>query len=253
MKINSGNAFLAIIFVSIVSQTALSETRVKSRYIGEKPMAIDGDLGEWRGFGKRNRSIEFTVLDEKAILRGRDAWKDDTDLRAEFAFAHNDKALYLAIRINDQELVRSNQNLTTEDHVEIWFGLPQKGKTPARSFGIGIFPDPDKNKVTIRTLVHGKDRGIGRIRGVESAIMGMNSFYTIEATIPFDALLGEDVLVSDLRAGVYVIDRDKSSSAVSETVFGTAPENAKGSTTVLPRLDQITLKSRVQSIDILLN
>lgn len=229
-----GCALSALVFYT---SPVAAQVSVVSQYSRSRAFSIDGQLKDWGGNQK------YVVLSGKQIVGGKgEAWQDDSDLRAEFAFAHNDDELFMVLRVNDQNYVRTNQLSTSEDHCEVWFGLVKDKDGTLSPFGIGIYPYPDKQKVSVRVLGQGSTRAGAVLRGAKAAIVGLPSFYTVELSIPWSSLpLSAESGRRGLRAGVYIIDSDTSGKPNIETILGSAPDKGRASANELPILTQSDL------------
>lgn len=242
MKTKTACALLSAIGILVFfSASAFAQTPVFIRHAGEQSLQIDGQLDEWTQFPGSTPGINLFVLGEESILLGKRTWTDASDLRAEFAFAHNFEDLFIAIRINDQNLTTTDQYLTTDDHVEIWFAQPNNS---AAAMGVAIYCEPEKNQISVRTLSPGNLQAIETLADASAAVTGMNSFYTLEARIPISSLPGGEDQIADLKAALYVVDNDSSKDDTGLTILGTASALGRGSAKALPTMQLARINAR---------
>ena len=84
----------------------------------DKPMTVDGDLGEWKGQPcfDANRADQVSFGDPAQ-------WGGPQDLSGRVCYAWDAQNLYVGFRIWDDQIVQVNSgaNLWEGDHVELWF------------------------------------------------------------------------------------------------------------------------------------
>ena len=139
--------------------------------LGDTQMRVDGDVREWRG-------VRFTELGDRA------------DSSLEYAFAYDAEALYVGLRVFDNQLVRSKQPSPAEDAVVVTLVMPRAvGASIATELWLyaGVSgaqaSEAALGKVGART---GKDKRITIVEGPLSGASG----YVLEARVPWEAIEG---------------------------------------------------------------
>ena len=220
---------------------AAAQVSLESTFIKDDSPTIDGLFDEWID-EEGGEIAPFILLGEQELVGGEGEWGDEEDLSAEVAFVHNPKALFAALKIKDQRLIRTKRLTSVEDHVELWIGLPgEKRKT----VGIGIYAGQSRQSKTveIRKMKRGKKMAGGKIKGAEGAVVVDDSGYHVEVSIPWSAIPGGADRASELNAGLYVVDCDMAAKMSEKSILGTAPIEGRGSSSFLPAVSLSELAS----------
>lgn len=100
----------------------------KARYALEasqrQAVTIDGDLSEWG-----DMATFHSVVKTENVVYGQGAWKGEKDLSFRSALQWDEDALYIAIRVTDNQTVqiKSGKDLWEGDHIEVWLDMDLEG------------------------------------------------------------------------------------------------------------------------------
>ena len=218
MKRFSSSLLAALI--SLFAIDAVAQQQLESTWTGKDSVAPDGDLEEWAN-DKAQTVTPFVTLGAREIVAGAGPYDGPDDLSAELGFAHNAKALSVAIKVTDDIFVRRNPRVTIDDHVELWFAAPKGDGFDVR--GIALFPDPSRLPAKVDVLsVFASPEKVGKpVRGAKAGIEVRGTQYEMEVSIPWKALPGGAKGRRDLAVVAFVVDSDAPDVKVHETILGT--------------------------------
>jgi hypothetical protein len=213
-------SMVSVLAAALGAQAVCAQQSLDSVWTGKESVDPDGDLEEWTRDGG---TVAFAELGKKQIVAGVGPYTGPDDLHAEVGLAHNAKALFAALKVNDQAFVRRSPRVTLDDHVELWFAVPKPGGEGYELFGVGVFPDPAKSPMTVDvlSLTASPESVGGPIRGARAGMRGGETSYQIEVVIPWSAFPGGANARRDLRAVVFAVDSDTADEKVHETIMGT--------------------------------
>jgi hypothetical protein len=170
-------------------------------------VAIDGECREWGNAFP----VRIDARSQVSLLPER--WTGPSESSGKFAVAVNDSALYFAGEVVDPWVTRAarKEEPYQADAVSLYLDLRTGEEFQRRSIGPGIVlivfaPPSDKGEEAYWLGVYPFDR---QIRGVRFASRRTGEGYTVEASIPFDALgrvlhagdtVGLDVCIDNLEA-----------------------------------------------------
>lgn len=220
----------------IFPDQAEAQLAIESKRIDKIVPSIDGDLSDWTGFKNQADRVPFTLLGGPEIVDGKNAWEHRGDYSANVAFAHNSHALYFAATVQDDTVVRTEDALTTEDHIELLFAVLKGKNGDLRPFGLGIFADPMSGKIEVRMLGNKKGSTNKILSNIDAAISGIPSLYSYEVRIPWSVLPLDKAKWAGMRAAVFAVDCDSPEGKTADTIIGTAPISARSDHTQLPLL-----------------
>ncbi len=147
---------------------------------------IDGLLGDWRGVKK------LEVNSGSAVIQGRGEWSGPKDLSFSVSCNHDDRHLYLAVRVTDEYFVR-NARPKGDDHVLLKF----RGRT------LVIHPGDLR---TVKLRVRWGRRGPAK--GVTVAEAMQTDGYSVEVRLPLSRVPGYRKGMPWLALAVTVADSD---------------------------------------------
>lgn len=139
--------------------------------LADTQLRIDGDVREWRG-------VRFTELG------------DSTDSSLEYALAYDAQALYVGLRIFDNQLVRSNQPSPAEDAVVVTLVMPRAVGAPI-STELWLYAGVSGTQASEAALgsAGAKPNKDKRITIVEGPLSGAQG-YVLEARVPWETIDG---------------------------------------------------------------
>jgi hypothetical protein len=241
--------FCVVALISLGAAEALAQQQLESYWTGKDSITIDGDLEEWAN-DKAQTIVPFAVLGEKSIVAGAGPYDGPEDLGAEIGFAHNAKALSVAIKVTDDVFVRRSPRVTIDDHIELWFAAPKGGGFDVR--GIGVFPDPSRMpaKAEVLSVTASPEKIKGPVRGAKAGIRLRGTQYDIEVSIPWKALPGGVKGRRDLRVVAFVVDSDAAEVKVHETIMGTGFRDLLGTPADMPVLIQSDIGGELRAFNV---
>lgn len=153
------------------------------------PIVVDGDLSEWK------------ELEGKAAIEGKDnvvygqgAWRGKGDASFKAAVQWDEKALYVALLITDDQAVQEKtaKDLWEGDHVELWLDMDLQGDyneavNSDDDFQFGLSPG---NFGTLKPEVFLWTPPLAdkEFKGATIAAKKMEEGYTVEARLPSEVL-----------------------------------------------------------------
>ncbi len=162
-----------------------------------KKLSIDGWLKEWSGFTKLSHTLKGSP--------GGD--------RASAALAYDAKALYVAVTIKDDQIVRTPAMGANEDRVEVSLVVPKSGGGYT-TYDLWLFSGvPGKSAGAVKL---GGKRAVPGAKIVESATDGG---IDIEASIPWRSLPATSKLRVGLHGAVRYVDY---ASGKQKAIIGTS-------------------------------
>ncbi len=167
---------------------------------------IDGELSDWPG--------KMTGLGD--TLRGS-AGGD----RASAQIAYDDKYLFVAFKVVDNKLVRTQSAGSGEDHGTLIVAIPNASGKGFSTHSIDLYPgDPGKLPGVVRSGGHD-------VPGAQLVEAPAKGGYTFEAKIPWSALKETNVTRVGMRGALRFTDADSAGSI--RAVFATAKGSAGAS------------------------
>jgi hypothetical protein len=210
---------------------ANADVGLESRAIEGAPPVVDGPIDDWSAPG--GKPLALTLFGEPERVGGQGPWGGDTDASLEIGLAHDQQALYLGMRIEDDVAVHGDAPSLAEDHVELWFGVPSSKGKGMDAVGFAVFLLP--NAADVREI---KGERVGAVvPGSTAALAGTPDFYEAEAKIPWAAILGPKGQRTGLTAAVFLVDRD-SPKGPFKNVLGSVALAAKKQPASWPALEQ---------------
>jgi hypothetical protein len=243
------SSFVVAAAVSLGASGALAQQQLESYWTGKESVTIDGDLEEWVN-DKAQTIVPFAVLGEREIVAGAGPYDGPDDLNAEIGFAHDAKALSVAIKVTDDVFVRRSPRVTIDDHIELWFAAPKGDGFDVR--GIGLFPDPSRlpAKVDVLSVSASPEKVQGPVRGAKAGVRVRGTQYDIEVSIPWKALPGGAKGRRDLRVVAFVVDSDAAEVKVHETIMGTGFRDLLGTPADMPVLIQSDIGGELRAFNV---
>lgn len=144
---------------------------------------IDGKLNDWdlsKGFSIADMRIEYGEI------------RDDKDFSGKMYFAYDDKYLYLALKIKDDEVIgkKGGSFIYKDDCVEIYSNPDRKGLLwgDAKDVQLGIVPNTRTEDGDTKSWAWFQNEDVSKSGGVV-ATWDTNAYgYTLEAAIKYDVL-----------------------------------------------------------------
>jgi len=204
---------LAVLSLSAAALLASRPASAAGTTIEALPMEgqkirIDGDLREWPGkMDALSRTIKGSGPEHAAGQVGYDS-----------------RYLYVAFKVSDSKLVRTQAYSTSEDHGSLLIAVPN-GRGGYSSYELLLFQgDPGKVAGSVRTKS-------GAVRGAQLVEAPAKNGFTFEAKIPWSALPAAARVRVGLRAALRYTDSDSGGSVKSVVATATGSAVAQ-----LPRL-----------------
>ena len=156
-----------------------------------KSITIDGDLSDWGDIS--HARIELTNKDSRNTELTIGYVKDDSDLSGVFFLAHDNKNLYVAGIIRDNEIVttKSKDKIYEDDCVEIFIDADNNGfkfDGNPYDYQLGIAPSGPNGKPQAWAWGYVQKYP----SDIEYASKIIKGGYTIEVKIPFSSIHGFD-------------------------------------------------------------
>lgn len=178
------------------------------RHTGE--IAVDGDPAEWCG----GEAISLTAKDNRNVEMTLGYVKDDTDVSGRFLLTWDDRYLYIAGDVADNEIVcaQRREKLYLDDCVEIFFDTDKNGYSfngNPHDYQLGIAPSGPDGKPQIWAWGYRNAEPKGVIYAVQPRAGG----YRLEAAIPFSEINGfGPKKTRTIGFSVSIHDKDKDST-----------------------------------------
>lgn len=194
----------------IINLIALYVYGIESRFVESNAILFDGNVGEWD-------DDTGIILGKKSIIDGANNWKGMDDISGEIKFRHDDKNLYIAIKVSDNRLINSSKKSMDEDHVELWFYQPVKEKKALTK--IGIFVNTQGKTPGSVVMFNSNNKGVA-IKGAKIDSIIHEESYEAEVAIPWKSFPGGPYNRTNTQIGVLLIDCDQASHPQKEVVLG---------------------------------
>jgi hypothetical protein len=191
------------------------------------PLAIDGDLSDWRGSEPNPAPAPYVTLN-------RNRWQGADDLSAGFYFAWDAGNFYIGTVVTDDVHVQlpttRGYQLYKGDDIEIWFDFDLPGDFAVRQgnaddFQLGLSPG-DFGANGPEAVFWNPDRLDDRNKLVRVAAQRRptGNGYTLEASVPW-AAFGDFRPQPGQAIGFAASagDNDRQGEAVQELMISTAP------------------------------
>ncbi len=162
----------------------------------DPPIAIDGDLGDWRTVPN-----EMSLTAKEQVIYGAGAWTNPADLSGTARLAWRNESLFIAVDVTDDTIAQRGrgQDLWRGDHVMLFLDTsPQqdKGRTSFDGGQYQIALSPGSLASTGDPLLDTKPefyvyhpQGVPLAGAIIAAVRTANG-YAIEAAIPWSAFEG---------------------------------------------------------------
>jgi DNA-binding NtrC family response regulator/HAMP domain-containing protein len=144
------------------------------------PIVVDGNLGEWR----------LSESDYQA-LSGADPALPQKDLSASAAVRFDGDALYLAVRLQDEQRIVDTPNFWDADGLDLWFEPPTGVRGAAGRTRLVLLPFNSGRRFGVITWQGKQVLGAGGMNGVELAARELaegSGAFAIEARVPLRPL-----------------------------------------------------------------
>jgi lysophospholipase L1-like esterase len=108
------------------------------------PIAIDGDLSDWTDAA--NFTLDHVSFIDNAVTGKRQLWNGPDDLSVKWMSAWDDKSLYLAAAVHDNEHIQNEvpSMMWSQDAVQAAAYIQEQGKPVGHyEFGFGAYQNPD--------------------------------------------------------------------------------------------------------------
>jgi hypothetical protein len=182
------------------------------------PPVIDGDLSEWPGMNPmridRREQVKVGVVSRELeaiqpFVAREDLWKGPSDCSGDICTAWDDRCLYIAANVTDDDVVHLNrfkvffQGDCLEFFADLGAMKPSPGQTSGKVFQIYFIP-PD---AAFPHPTWGVHQGVVTLTGVEVGSKRTETGYTLEIALPWinlpgfspvdGALMGADFAIND--------------------------------------------------------
>ena len=192
------------------------------------PPSIDGNLNDW------SDASWFSIADASQATQGRDQWAGPSDLSAQFALAEDDRNLYVAVRVTDDQ-VSYNASLAEGDGVEIYASNPG-----ARE--ISFNDDADWHRLIVAPFAPdgqspGEASGRARVRQfgprtiseIDAAYTRQSNGYSIELAMPREELGWGRQDPKTTELDIVINDRDLGAGREKQLAWSGTSRDARGS------------------------
>ncbi len=212
---------------------------IQARAVSAPPM-IDGDLSEWSG------ANWLTIGDPSQASMGVDAWDGPQDLSAQFAVAKDDKNIYLAVRVSDDNVAFSGSPfdadsvelfLANSDDREISFNAESdwRGLIVAPFSKGGSDAGPTTGPARLRKF--GSPSMWGGLPRTDDATFGQAAYardanskqYVLEIALPRTELGWDGPLDGAAELDIAINDRDSGSRRESQLTWAGTDRNVHSS------------------------
>jgi hypothetical protein len=202
------------------TQTARPRTSIDASFLKDPP-DIDGSWSEWTTTQYPMRSVVF----------GESHWDGEDDLRASYRVGWDEKYLYLAVKVFDDEYVQNatGANLFKGDSIEVLLSTdPDADREGAgltsHNYQVGISPgNPKLGKDTEAYLWYPASKA-GSLSKVEVEAIPMEGGYRIEMAIPWSTFGVTPKRGLTLGFSLSVSDNDDPDKNTQQSILSSASE-----------------------------
>jgi hypothetical protein len=198
---------LAALGAGFIASPAWADPPVDVIARGETRVVLDGVLREWSG--------TLSAVDSQSqSSRGAPAWTGPDDAAFGFAVMRDDEALYLAVEVRDDRVVRTRQHRAADDAFVLTVAFPRGRMWTA--WELRFQPgEPGSYAGAVR---YRGTRAVPGAQIVEAPYRGGPGF-TMEARVPFAALPGLRENLASARMRVAYHDCDEEAHPGIESVL----------------------------------
>ncbi len=201
------------------TKTPLPGVSAAATFLSSAPK-IDGPWDEWN----------TTQYPLKNVVFGKANWTGSSDLQASYRVGWDNKYLYLAVKVFDDNYVQNatGAGLYKGDSIELLFSTDRSADSSgqgllATDYQIGISPgNPSVGKNMEAYLWYPKAKA-GGLTKVKIGAISMTGGYRIEFAIPWSGFSVTPAKGQVFGFAVSVSDNDNSSKNVQETLISSAP------------------------------
>ncbi len=192
------------------------------------PPSIDGDLSDWSG------AEWMPIADAAQADAGAELWKGVNDLSGQFALAEDDRKLYVAVRVVDDQVAFS-ASPTDGDGVELFTANPGSRE-------ISFSSDPDWHRLVVTPFdTRGDSAGeaVGRARvkqfgsrpleSVEAVYARQAHGYALELAVPLDELGWTPGNTDTAELDLAINDRDLGAACDKQLAWSGTNRDRQGS------------------------
>jgi len=202
--------------------TATARPGVEASFLRDQP-DIDGSWSEWT-------TTQYPI---RSVVVGKAHWSGEDDLRASYRVGWDEKYLYLAVKVFDDEYVQNatGANLFKGDSIEVLLSTePEADRAGAgltgHDYQIGISPgSPDAGKHVEAYLWYPESKA-GSLTKVDAGAVPMDGGYRVEMAIPWSTFGVTPARGLVLGFALSVSDNDDPDKNAQQTMISTSPERA---------------------------
>jgi hypothetical protein len=209
-------------FTQTPTPTATPRPGVEASFLKTQP-DIDGSWSEWT-------TTQFPI---RSVVFGKAHWSGEDDLRASYRVGWDEKYLYLAVKVFDDEYVQNatGANLFKGDSIEVLLSTDPAADRAgagltAHAYQVGISPGrPDAGK-NVEAYLWLPESKAGELTKVDAGAVPMDGGYRVEVAIPWSTFGVTPSRGLVLGFALSVSDNDDPDKNSQQTMISTAPERA---------------------------
>lgn len=202
-------SFYGMLCGVLYAKTARAQSAVEVPDRGSARLVVDGVVGEWSARGE-------LVEGRATVQSGGENWRGPSDASLGYALARDNEALWIAVVVRDDQVIRSRAHTERDDTVVISLGW----NVGDRAVGYDVFLQPGEAG-RFAAVARWPERA-GTVAGAQ-VVEGPNpeGGFVIEARIPWRVFAGVQDHREGLRMRVAYRDFDRGDRA--PTVIATGP------------------------------
>lgn len=200
-----------------------------ARYLSTPP-SIDGDWGEWKGL-----TDEYPA---NTVVWGSNKWTGAEDLSSSFHLGWDDKYLYLAIKVRDDQYVQSTHgaNLYNGDSLELLLDTQlmddyKSAKLSDDDFQLGLSPGRPRPGTEQEAYLWTPNYLGGEQKTIQVEARQESGIYRVEAAIPWTVLEMKPVAGKHYGFAISVSDNDDIEGSVQQSMVSNLPARYPGDPT----------------------